>query len=97
MRLFSRTKDEKKEIRLIHDHEAFLPRTKDERQKTKDRKQITNHDSVIIIGDITGDINEGDIFIKDFADKALYEKAWHRRHFCRHPHIPSLLIIYSTF
>ena len=29
-----RTKDEKKEIRLIHDHEAFLPRTKDERQKT---------------------------------------------------------------
>ena len=28
----------------------------------------------MIIGDITGDINEGDIFVKDFADKRLSTK-----------------------
>ena len=28
----------------------------------------------MIIGDITGDINEGDISVKDFADKGLFPK-----------------------
>ena len=66
-----RAKDGKKEISRFMIMRLFFvgQKTKDER-----REKIEIHGYIMIIGDITGDINEGDIFVKDFADKRLSTK-----------------------